>query len=755
MASHGNSTTIRKDLEPNTIPNKSVTDAANPGTNDQMTNILPNHSQKVNIRNNVLPRINKSKAVASAGHVPVPEDDEFAFPEEAAAMDTSPIAQDGTPERSKRQSTARARPKAKSTKPQAKPISKPASKKRAGNKRVRNVSDETEVHEEEAATPRDYAQLSTDGKRRREGNGDEHTDAVSTDDERRQPKRRRAAKKVSYNEPDLTDDPNDSDFVLVQPKRHRSVEKQAVPSHTRVPKERTRGTNRKVKVLKKENVSASQRIVPTKHGVVSSLLSKTRREGESRDLDSPSLPLAQSRQLHLSEHTTTDPHTLNGNSEKQALQRLVTYLSESSEGARDASSDEERDRSSFGITRNASPEDISELEEVTAVEPAKPSSSAHRTISPKKRLAPSTPENARHAKRLKNAQSPELPTTIAPPRKLEEPKSPSLNTKYHRSLYGSSKVSRATTSPETNDNGTTLEASPVHPKGTLDGGYGDGKGIVRTPASDDLRRTSSASSEVIFLLSSNSKPLPAPPTADSTAISSHSSGRDLQNEEIKDPCKSRENPFLQHSTTPGAKRFAHQLTAKIPKLRMPKAQMSVPRKETSIKPLKLIPEESEIIDLEGDTFVTDEEPLGMHVPDVQVDSSPPKAFSSPSSHSSTSAEAGADSEQDPVTQPSSPNQEAEDREWEESLKPYQRTIGAQLTRISQRLLRHIVDNETAVNDIAQTYAADANTLFDNAMARQNEHFETSVRCVKAHSLVMKRKLEAAAAQIRRDREGII
>jgi hypothetical protein len=443
---------------------------------------------------------------------------------------------------------------------------------------------------------------------------------------------------------------------------------------------------------------------------------------------------------------------VNRKSERQTLDLLNKLLSDGLGEVDNPVPGEDECTNGHMTAENAIPlEKSTDNEEITTM-PTVQHSHMLIAAAPRKRAAPSTPVHTPKAKRHKPDLFPEPPTTMAPPRRLEEPNSPSLATKYHQSSqWGTEKI--ADMAPNGKSKATGLTQSERHLGMATKSVDKDGKEELHTPTTNGFRRTSSGSSEVILLLSSNSKPLPAPPTAESTAISGHSSRGDLQNEQMNEDDRNRDNPFLHSSVTLGAKRFARQLTAKIPQLKKPQAQEPHSPEEITVTQHKMSARQNEIIDLDGDTLIAEDEEPAMNASPIQVHSSPPKVFSSPSSHSSTSAEGEVEGEVDADTHAFTSKEEAEDREWEESLKPYQRTIGTQLTRISQRLLRHIVDNETAVNDIAQTYMTDAKTLVENVEARQKEHFETSVRDIKQSSADVKRKLEGLAAKIRAERGG--
>jgi hypothetical protein len=129
-------------------------------------------------------------------------------------------------------------------------------------------------------------------------------------------------------------------------------------------------------------------------------------------------------------------------------------------------------------------------------------------------------------------------------------------------------------------------------------------------------------------------------------------------------------------------------------------------------------------DMDGDTLINNdlnheandesEDPLPTHkATPVHFRSSPPPVPGTPSSHSSTSAE----SDSSP-TLPLPPS-DTEEMEWEASLQPHQRSLHDLLMRASKRVLRHVVDNETALTDIADVYENDGEHLLQEVLKRQN------------------------------------
>ncbi|KAH9860679.1 hypothetical protein J1614_012011 [Plenodomus biglobosus] len=128
------------------------------------------------------------------------------------------------------------------------------------------------------------------------------------------------------------------------------------------------------------------------------------------------------------------------------------------------------------------------------------------------------------------------------------------------------------------------------------------------------------------------------------------------------------------------------------------------------------------LDMDGDETLIEndgygENTAGLIASSVHFPSSPPIG-GSPSSHSSTSADSGL-----PPTDPPLPNSEAEELEWEASLNPHQRALHDLLIRTSKRVLRHVVDNETAVTDIAEIFERDGEHVLRSLLQRHDGDYE--------------------------------
>jgi hypothetical protein len=119
-----------------------------------------------------------------------------------------------------------------------------------------------------------------------------------------------------------------------------------------------------------------------------------------------------------------------------------------------------------------------------------------------------------------------------------------------------------------------------------------------------------------------------------------------------------------------------------------------------------------------------------------------------SSHSSTSAEA----ESSP--QPSLPTSEAEELEWEASLQPHQRSLHDMLMRVSNRVLRHVVDSETAVTDVAEMYENDGEHVLEDILQRQDRKYDELWDDMGVKKALLKKEMEKSTKALAKERQRI-
>lgn len=150
----------------------------------------------------------------------------------------------------------------------------------------------------------------------------------------------------------------------------------------------------------------------------------------------------------------------------------------------------------------------------------------------------------------------------------------------------------------------------------------------------------------------------------------------------------------------------------------------------------------EDLDFEGDTTLVNTEFVKQIDKDfaaspLQFRSSPP-VLDSPSSHSSTSVYTEA--------QAYAPG-DAEEMEWEASLQPHQRALHDLLIRVSKRVLRHIVDHETAVTDIADVFASDGDFVLNEVVQRHKRQSAELWKDMEQKKRTLRKEMEAVAREL--------
>ena len=92
-------------------------------------------------------------------------------------------------------------------------------------------------------------------------------------------------------------------------------------------------------------------------------------------------------------------------------------------------------------------------------------------------------------------------------------------------------------------------------------------------------------------------------------------------------------------------------------------------------------------------------------------------------------------------------------DWEACLENHQRPINEQLIRVSRHLMRHIVDAETAVDDIAKTYLEDGEHLISNLVQKNREQFAHAHNSIQTKKQNMRTEFEQLAKEMA-DEKGL-
>jgi hypothetical protein len=159
------------------------------------------------------------------------------------------------------------------------------------------------------------------------------------------------------------------------------------------------------------------------------------------------------------------------------------------------------------------------------------------------------------------------------------------------------------------------------------------------------------------------------------------------------------------------------------------------------------------LDVDGDTTLVNDDsedalPTYKTSPiNFNFRSSPPMP-GTPSSHSSTSKE------QESSPRSPLPTSQAEEEEWEATLQPHQRALHDMLMRVSKRVLRNVVDNETAVTDIADVYANDGEHLVNELLQRQDGECKELWDDMSCNKTTLKKEMTESLKALARERKRI-
>ncbi|KAF2792729.1 hypothetical protein K505DRAFT_362646 [Melanomma pulvis-pyrius CBS 109.77] len=674
--------------------------------------------------------------------------------------------------------------------------------------------------------------------------------------------RRRVAKDVNYKDTESSaSDSSESDYVKARPKKPRSVAKAVSKPSESVPKKAAAAA----KLLESKTRTGHNKatgweadprpISDQKHTVLSKLLSKPQITPQPESEEGKVVPNSASltkkplRQIIRKEPVEED-HEVTLLSSPDPVPEVQTAVPLQEVETRSQNSDQIFDEPvSFDdlphdvaalVDRPASnltPTESQVLQEVVTHVTSISQTMAVAT-SKRKRTREETPPSTPQKKRTKNEQSAgqsnagqaenasfRPPTTMARPRVLSDPSSPLARpaSKGIRDLKALQ-----------DENGSPNAESAIHHQET--NFLASRKQVERrhTPLHQHAQRIYSGGSTNAEILSSNSKPIPASPHADSMAISGHvDRDRVDMEKELADIETARSDPFTQFKS-PKLTAFTRRLTSdftgveapgvprpevpfessplrpvavedlespmniradgralKIPKefgapknsirLKAPdrakidkiyakastaqaqELEPSLSRRhgvafEDSVRnaPQQVVDDTPQEVDnyddgsvyMEGDeTLVALEvdSPNSLKTSPLAFRSSPPGNYA-PSSHSSTSAES------EPESNPLVPTPEAEEMEWEASLQPHQRSIHDQLIRISKHVVRHIVDKETAIDDIADIYAKDGQHLINALVERHSSEFESKLKDAERKKDNMRDEYSQLAKKMAKERE---
>ncbi|KAF2090802.1 hypothetical protein K490DRAFT_62129 [Saccharata proteae CBS 121410] len=210
------------------------------------------------------------------------------------------------------------------------------------------------------------------------------------------------------------------------------------------------------------------------------------------------------------------------------------------------------------------------------------------------------------------------------------------------------------------------------------------------------------------VLSSNSKKAPESPFADSTAISGHiNEGILAQAQLVFPPSHATRNPFAEQPRKIPGTPFARRIQQK------PTRQM-VPQIGQPLKPAHM------------------SEP-------ARGSSKPASSVHKMAVHFQESSDSSSSSD---IAEPEYTEEQTEEMEWEDSLRPYQRDFVELLSHISRRLVRHLIDSESAIDDVIADYEQAGTSIVERMEAKQLDEYST-------HSATLLQATQSAGAQYKR------
>ncbi|OCL11588.1 hypothetical protein AOQ84DRAFT_423229 [Glonium stellatum] len=283
--------------------------------------------------------------------------------------------------------------------------------------------------------------------------------------------------------------------------------------------------------------------------------------------------------------------------------------------------------------------------------------------------------------------------------------------------------------------------------------YGDSGHLTHSEEvalhSKDLLCSNAKESETILVdvQSSNSKALPASPAAASRAISGHVTNIVVEKAKADaEKVKAVNDPFkhLSKELPPRPRTAFAQLLAGQAEQRTQEDHNQMQRSQDTLPPPATSAHRQQT-NANGDL---DETLVGIEDEGYfPAKASPITEISSLrlSSHSSSSATQVFEEIDTEL---------AEEIEWEASLQPHQRVVADMLTRISRRLVRHLVDSETALRDIIADYERDGYALIAKLGVEHPLDHAACLERIEAQRTAMAKEFREAAKRLEQARAGL-
>ncbi|KAJ8116470.1 hypothetical protein OPT61_g2121 [Boeremia exigua] len=162
-------------------------------------------------------------------------------------------------------------------------------------------------------------------------------------------------------------------------------------------------------------------------------------------------------------------------------------------------------------------------------------------------------------------------------------------------------------------------------------------------------------------------------------------------------------------------------------------------------------QQENLVNMDGETTLVGEE---VDMPEQFVVKAAGLHFRSSPPIPDSSSVRDASDESEAELQASPPTSRADELEWEQSLEPHQRDLHEQLLRTSKRVVRHIVDNETAVTDITETFANDGERLLDLLLERQSNESAEAFQDLTSKRQNLLKELSDASKNLKLQRKQV-
>ncbi|KAK8186410.1 hypothetical protein BC567DRAFT_215833 [Phyllosticta citribraziliensis] len=111
-----------------------------------------------------------------------------------------------------------------------------------------------------------------------------------------------------------------------------------------------------------------------------------------------------------------------------------------------------------------------------------------------------------------------------------------------------------------------------------------------------------------------------------------------------------------------------------------------------------------------------------------------------------------ETEEEEDDEPRERNRHPSEMDWEASLKPHQQNLLFVLSRISERLVRHLIDSETAIEDVVAAFEHDGMELVEKMEQAHQQEYELERGALTEAKRELKSVLERIDGKFRKDKK---